>query len=567
MAAAGDKPNVLIIIMDDLAYGDLVCHGNPHTQTPHLDRLHSESTRLTRYCSGPLCTPARAALMTGRHPYRTRAIDTYCGRAMLDPDEVTLAELMRDAGYATAISGKWHLGDCYPMRAMDKGFDEALVHNSGGIGQPGNQGNGDYFDPGLMHNGRPTPSQGYCTDIFADHCIDFVQSHTAEPWFCYLATNAPHCPMIVGDEWAQRYLDKGMPEKLARFYGMVDNIDMNVGRVLKAIDQTGQAGNTIVVYTSDHGPCPSAMTDGRHRFNAGLRDGKGTLYEGGVRTPCFWRWPGRIAAGQDVDRVTNPIDFMPTLAAACGLTLPTDRTIDGANLLPLMTGETTESDWADRTVCMQWHRGDIPEKYRNGAAIGQRYKWLSPSGWKPTDPVRAEELYDLEADPGEQQNIIDQQPDIAAALKAEYERWFEDVSSTRGSTPEENYMCPATVVGTAHENPTLLSRQDGRLYKDASEGWGTRNPMWWWVTVPEAAAFDVRVRLPKELDGAAKLTIRWQDVEQTVDVDQYTGEHRFENVVLAAGTGRFEATLMQDQTRLCVREAWLTRRDIPVNSA
>ena len=569
MPASRHQPNVLIIMMDDLAFGDLACHGNPYIQTPNLDRLHAQSARLTRYTSGPLCTPARAALMTGRHPYRTRAIDTYCGRSMLDAEEITLAQTLRDAGYQTCISGKWHLGDCYPTRAIDRGFDEAFVHNSGGIGQPGNLQRNGYFDPGLMHNGKLTPSKGYCTDIFTDHCIDYIAKHRDQPWFCYLATNAPHVPLIVADKWAKPYRDMGLPDVYAKLYGMVSNIDMNVGRVLDHLDKLKLADDTIVVFTSDHGPCPSSRHNGEHRFNAGLRGQKGSLYEGGIRTPCLWRWPNRFPEGRDIDRLANPIDFLPTLAAACGASLPADRTIDGINLLPLLTGEADVGRWPDRTLCMQWHRGDIPQRYRNAAVLTQRYKWVCDIGWEADERIGKPELFDLQDDPHEQHDIIADCPDLAADLKAEYDRWFDDVSSTRGSTPEENYAPPPIVLGDAHANPVLLSRQDGRLYPGVAEGWGDKHPMFWHVRIDKPAVFDVRVQLPESLAFPGRLTIRWQDVERTIDPnhdgDPVAGSVVLPSLHLPAGVGSFEARLEREGEAMCVQDVTLTRTGLPVN--
>jgi len=242
---AEQRPNVVLIAMDDLAYGDLACHGNPYCQTPHLDTMHRHGVRCSRSASGLVCTPARASLMTGRHAYRTRAIDTYCGRTTLDPDEVTLPQILRAAGYRTCISGKWHLGDNYPSRPMDLGFEKQLMHHGGGLRQPGNPGhwhNRDgYFNPLLNHNGHLVERPGYCTDIFTDHALEFIEQCRSEPFFVYLATNAPHTPLEIGDEWAQKYRDLGLPENVARIYGMVENIDHNVGRVFEKLEQLGLA--------------------------------------------------------------------------------------------------------------------------------------------------------------------------------------------------------------------------------------------------------------------------------------------------------------------------------------
>jgi len=535
------RPNVVVIIMDDLTWGDLGCHGNPHTQTPHLDAMHGQSTRLERYCTGPLCTPARVSLMTGRYPYRTRAIDTYCGRSMMDPDEVTLAEVLRDAGYATCISGKWHLGDCYPMRACDKGFDESLVHNGGGLRQPGNLGHfddpprDDYFNPLLTHNGRRESVEGYCTDIFTDHAMRFIEAHRDDPFFLYLGTNAPHTPCIVDDEWSKRYLELGYDEKLAKLYGMVDNIDHNVGRLLGKLDERQLADDTIVIYTSDHG----AQGGGQHglrdrfRFNSGLRGGKGTPYDGGIKTPCFWRWPGRFDAGRVIDRITNPVDYLPTLAAACGATVPEDRTIDGVNLLPLLLGETSADDWPQRHCFVQWHRGDEPVRDRNFACVGDRYKLCRTHETKPL------ELYDLIADPQESRDIADEQPDIVGQMHTAYHAWFEDVSSERPM----NFAPPPIVVGSPHEITTVLTRQDWRV--DGDDGWTDEIRAHWHVTVAAAGDYNVRVE--------------WAPLPQPAELHVQIGNVEYRTPV-AAGRSELSHPLALPEGRAIVR-ADLTAED------
>jgi len=381
--AAPSRPDVVVIMMDDLAYGDLACHGNPHVVTPHLDRLHGESARLTRYSSGPMCTPARASLMTGRYHQRTRAYDTFCGRSMIDPGEVTLGHVLGAAGYRTGAFGKWHLGDAYPMRAGDLGFEETLVHNAGGIGQPGDHRQNHwregeaYFDPVLHRDGVPEPSSGYCTDVLTDAAIDFVTRAGSEraPFFCYLATNAPHTPLEVPDEWIDRYrADDRLGEVHARLYAMVENIDWNVGRLLAAIDPA----TTLVVYTSDHGPCPSARDfslppDRQVRWNAGLRGEKGSLYDGAVKVPSFWRGPG-VTGGRDIATVASPIDVLPTLASVCGAELPADVALDGVDLSPLLAGGSgSDASGDDRTLFLQWHRGNTQERYTRSTG-----RWRAP---------------------------------------------------------------------------------------------------------------------------------------------------------------------------------------------
>ncbi|MCC7492086.1 MAG: arylsulfatase [Fimbriimonadaceae bacterium] len=545
MAAAERRPNIVFIIMDDLGYGDLACHGNPHTRTPHLDQLHHDGARLTRYCSGPLCTAARAATMTGRHPYRTRAIDTYVGRSVIDPSELTLPHLLRDAGYATGLFGKWHLGDTYPCRPHDQGFDEAYYHTGGGLRQPANVGRDSYFDPDLIHNGHLVHTTGYCTDLFAEAALRFIEAQRERSFFCYLATNAPHSPFEIADEWVAPYRAQGLPETWARVYGMVANIDHNVGRVLGCLDRLGLADNTVVVYTSDHGPCGSASVNRQVRWNAGLRGLKGQLYEGGVKVPCFVRWPGQIAP-RDIDRLANPIDWLPTLTAVGCTRPPEDRAIDGLNLLPLLRGELPASAWLDRPIPMQWHRGDVPQRYRNAGVLGQRHKWYWPEGGQP-------EVYDLAADPAEQHNLAAAQPGLEQELRAVYDAWFDDVSNTRGNTPEENYAPVPIRLGTPHENPTALTRQDWRLY-GTQDGWADHLPGYWPVQIETAGDYAVLLDLPPQAKPGT-LTVRCGDLELQRPVPPGSTVAQFEHLTLPAGRQTFEAYLEVDGQRLGIRQA------------
>ena len=497
--SAPERPNVVVIMMDDLGYGDLACHGNPYVQTPALDALHAESVRLTRYSSGPMCTPARASLMTGRYHLRTRAIDTFCGRSMIDPGEVTLGAVLRDAGYRTGAFGKWHLGDAYPMRACDLGFDETLMHNAGGIGQPGDHRENHwregeaYFDPVLFRDGVPEHTSGYCTDVFADETIAFIGANHAAPFFAFFATNAPHTPLEVPEQWIEQYRGGDLGETHARLYGMVSNIDWNVGRILATLDALGLRDNTMVLYTSDHGPCPSSRdfslpADRQMRFNAGLRGEKGSLYDGAVKVPSFWRWPAAFAGGRDEDRVASPIDVLPTVAAAAGAALPTAVTLDGVDLMPLLVG--SERFWPDRRIYMQWHRGNAPERYRNYAVITQQFKLHRPT------PDAGDELYDLVADPFETTDVAREQHEVVAELRAAYDAWFDDMERTR----PDPYAAPRIVIGGDAPDPVVLTRQDWRIDDGVADmgelaGWLGTTRGAWEVEVREDTPARVEVRL------------------------------------------------------------------------
>jgi len=516
------RPNVLLILTDDQCYGDLGCHGNDKIRTPHLDRLAAESVEFTHFYVSPVCAPTRASLMTGRYNYRTGAIDTYLGRAMMHPDEVTIAELFAAAGYRTGIFGKWHLGDNYPMRPGDQGFQESLVHKGGGICQPSDPPGGDsYFNPTLYHNGRPVKTTGYCTDVYTDAAIAFIEANRARPWLVYHATNAPHGPLQVPDRYAEPYLKAGLPENTAKVYGMVTNIDDNVGRLLAKLKELKLEENTIVIFLTDNGPCPGQRDKGQPiRYNAGLRDQKGTPYDGGIRVPFFIRWPARLKGGRKLETVAAHIDVLPTLAEACGVKRPADIKLDGLSLMPLLLGD--KAPWPDRTVYIQWHRGDEPVLYRGSMARSQRWKL-----------VNGRELYDMAADPGENDNVAAKHPDIVAKMRKGYEEWFRDVSATRGYDP------PRIVLGTPHENPSLLTRQD---WRGPRAGWAPDSLGHWEVTVAQPGKYRFRaIFRPVEATTAVQLSLG--SVRLHKEVPKGAKEATFGDAEIEPGDVRLEAWL------------------------
>jgi arylsulfatase A-like enzyme len=480
--------------------------------------------------------------MTGRYNYRTRVVDTYMGRAMMDPQEVTLAEMLGAAGYRTAIFGKWHLGDNYPLRAIDQGFQEALVHKGGGIGQPSDPPGGtSYFDPVLQHNGRAVKKQGYCSDVYTDAAIAFIEASRAQPFFVYLAFNAPHVPLEISEDYVQPYRDMQLandqfpaighplpkpldPEYTARVYGMVTNIDDNVGRLLAALDTHGLARDTIVVFLTDNGPWGV-------RYVSGMLDMKTSVHEGGIRVPCFIRWPAALPANRVVDRIAAHIDLTPTILEACGVPRPEGVAFDGKSLLPLLKGEA--SDWPDRTLFAQWHRGDVPERYRAFAARSQQYKLVRPEpAQKSTLPLeKTFELYDMEADPYEMRNIAEDHPDIVEWLRAAYDRWFDDVSSTRGYDP------PRIALGAPQENPTVLTRQD---WRGPQAAWTPAGVGYWETEVARAGSYAITLHLaPRPEATTAQLSI--QGAVRAHDLDPGATEWTFEPVALAAGPARLQA--------------------------
>jgi len=498
--ATGDEPrrsqpNVILVMTDDQGWGDLGVHGNTTLRTPNLDRMARASARIDPFYVAPVCAPTRAALMTGRHTQRTRAIDTYVGRAMLEPEEVTLAERLRDAGYATGIFGKWHLGDCAPMRPMDQGFERSLVHRGGGIGQPSDPEGGErrYTDPRLLDEGVERDFEGYCTDIYFDAAIDWIdQVRDDRPFFAYVATNAPHGPFHdVPEDLLAYYQGLDLPDRVARVYAMIENIDQNVGELFSALDARGLTDDTLVVFLCDNGPNTA-------RFNGGLRETKSSVYDGGVRSPFFAHWPARLAPRHIEGSPAAHIDLVPTVLAACDVPRPDG--LDGVSLLGLLDGSVAALP--ERPIIIQAHRGDYPVRYhhfmvRRGdwklvhpTGFGRKFDWADRARGKSPITVDYEpELYDLASDPSEQRDVAAANPEVVASLTAVYEEWFNE---TGASNP---YNYGPTPILLSREGPSrvVLTRQD--WVRSDGRSWGDNG--YWTVRFADDSSWSVRVRFPR----------------------------------------------------------------------
>jgi arylsulfatase len=423
-ADAPKRPNVVFILTDDQGYGDLSCHGNPVLKTPNLDRLHAEGVRFTDCHVSPTCSPTRAALMTGRHEFKSGVTHTILERERLSLKATTLPQVLRSAGYTTGIFGKWHLGDEDDRQPGRRGFDEVFIHGAGGIGQsyPGSCGDAPgntYFDPAILHNGRFEKTHGYCTDVFFRQAETWMASVKGRrPFFCYIAPNAPHAPLQVRPEDERRYAGT-VPADVAKFYGMIANIDDNVGRLLAKLRDWGIERDTLVVFMNDNGG-----TAGVKVYNAGMRGQKVTPYQGGTRAASFWRWPGTLPAAMDVARLTAHIDVFPTLAEIAGAKVPAEVAagFDGRSLLPLL--RDANADWPERTLFT--HVGRWPK----GKAAESKYKEfrVRTSQWSLVGHDKTKlELYDLPADPGEQNDLAARQPEVVRRLMESYDRWWDEV--------------------------------------------------------------------------------------------------------------------------------------------
>jgi arylsulfatase len=413
----GSRPNIVLIITDDQGYGELACHGNPIIKTPNLDRLHAASTRFTAFHVSPTCAPTRASIMTGMHEFRNGVTHTIMQRERLALDATTIAELLVKAGYQTGIFGKWHLGDEELYRPARRGFTESFIHGAGGIGQsyPGSCGDfpkNSYFDPYVLHNERVVKTEGYCTDVFFDQAQKWIESNQSRPFYAQIATNAPHSPLICPIKYQEPYERLGLDENSAAYYGMITNIDDNIGRLLRQLDELDLDERTLVIFMTDNGHTPDLL------FNSGMRGKKGTAHEGGTRVPAFFRWPGQLRAGADIGALTSAVDIFPTFAELCGISVPDSLQLDGRSLVPLL--RDPQSDWPNRflfTHLGRWERGNIAQsKYKECSVRSQRYRL-----------VNNRELYDIVNDPGEQQNVIEQQPTMVADMRKAYDEWWNSV--------------------------------------------------------------------------------------------------------------------------------------------
>lgn len=435
LLSAADRPNIILVITDDQGYGPVGEHGHPWIQTPHLDDLHDQSVRFTRFLVSPTCSPTRAALMSGRHPLKNGITHTILERERMALSTVTLPQVLKEAGYRSGIFGKWHLGDEEAYQPHKRGFDEAFIHGAGGIGQgykcscadvPGNK----YFDPVIRHNGSFVKTKGYCTDIFFAAALGWIkeQKESGDPFFAYISTNAPHGPFIAPPKYAKRFTDLGFAKTQAGFYGMVENIDANMGLLMGKLNEWKLEGNTVLIFMSDNGmtgngagrgPKPlgkDANGELMEWFNAGQKGLKGSPDEGGVRVPFFVRWKGKYQAGRDIDTLAAHIDVLPTFAALAGATLP-DSQVEGRSLAPLMDG--AEMDWPDRfffTQVGRWKTGEDPNQsqWRNFAVRNDRFRLVG------------EALFDMEKDPGQTANIAADHPEVVNAMREAYDKFWKE---------------------------------------------------------------------------------------------------------------------------------------------
>jgi arylsulfatase len=485
-ALAAARPNVIIVITDDQGHGDLSCHGNPVLKTPNLDRLYRESVRFTDFHVSPMCTPTRGQLLSGLDCLRNGAMNVSSGRTLLRRELPTMADLFAAAGYRCGQFGKWHLGDNYPYRPHDRGFHEAVYYPSSHISSAPDFWNNDYFDDTYFRNGRRESFQGYTTDVFFREAIAWMQAQAEaeKPFFCYLATAAAHGPLFVPDRYRQPYRDQ--KRNVASFYGMVANIDENIGRLEDFLKESGLRDNTILIFMTDNGG-----TAGVPVYNAGMRGRKIELYEGGHRVPCFWRFPqGEFGAPRDIGEMTHVQDVLPTLIDLCELAAPSEARFDGVSLAPLLRGQAERLP--DRSLVIQFSRMNAPRPQKGDACVL----------WRRWRLIGDRELFDLESDPEQQRDVAAEHPEVVARMRAHYEKWWREIE------PRLDEFEPI-VLGADQENPALLSPcewADVFLDQSAQVRRGERKNGVWHVEIAREGEYEIILRRwPKET--GAEITV------------------------------------------------------------
>ncbi len=499
---ASDRPNVILIITDDQGYGDLSCHGNPVIKTPNIDKLYAESVRFTDFHLDPTCSASRAALMTGKYAHRVGVWRTVSGGNHLRAKETTIADVFKASGYRTGAFGKWHLGSNYPYRPMDRGFEEWLGHGDGGTGTTDDWFDNDRVNDHYWHNGERIKKDGYAPDVFFDAAIDFVKEGKNDPFFIYLATYLPHSPHTVPDtSMVQKYKGR-LPDKVAYFFAGIDRIDQNIGKLRLALEESGKAENTIFIFMSDNGG-----TEGVPLFNAGMRGQKASVYDGGHRVPFFIHWPkGNIKQGSDVNDLTAHFDVLPTLIDLCDLSDKKNTDFDGRSFKQQL--KQPELKLAERTLFVEKQWVFTPEEWKG--TVGMTNRWRL---------VDSKELYDIQKDSAQKDNVINQHPEIVKSIQQAHKKYWERVSPGDRDTPR-------VIVGHKDDPEIFLTSSDWFLtdgpWNHAQVAAGSSETGAWDITIAKKGIYRFEVcRWPREANAAIQGVPKF---EKEVDAWKVDGE-------------------------------------------
>ena len=412
-AALAQRPNVIVIMTDDTG-NNIGYQGNPYVTTPHIDSLATEGVSLSNFHQMPMCTASRAGLMSGQYAEHTGAWRTSLGRTMMRGDVYTIAEAFRDNGYATGHYGKWHLGDNWPMAPQDQGFNDVVGLRCGGIGQIADYWGNDYFDDTYYRNGKPEKFEGYCTDVFFNETMRFIREKKDEPFFIYLAPNITHLPLKVAEKYSKKHVDNGIDEKLAILYGMIDNLDENMGRLLACLRETGVDEKTIILMTTDDGVQGAAVSRTPDYWNMGMRGKKGSQEEGGHRVFSYLRWTGGNIGTPGVNNETliSIQDVYPTMLDLCGLPMPRNVEFSGRSFKPYLTSPLNPEE-DDRPIFFY---------YYNPKKIDQRENQTCVI-WKNWRLIANTQLYDISKDKMQENDVAVDYPEVVKKLQAEFDAY------------------------------------------------------------------------------------------------------------------------------------------------
>lgn len=494
---ANVKPNVILIVTDDQGFGDVGFHGNSVIKTPNLDALAATATELTNFHVGTTCAPSRAGLLTGRNSNRNNAWHTIGGCSILNEKEETLADVFATNGYQTAMFGKWHLGDNYPYRPQDRGFKKALYHGGGGVGQTPDYWNNNYKDDTYFRNGKPEKFKGYCTDVWFAETSKYISQQKQAPFFTYLALNAPHGPFNVPKEYVELYTDANLTARQKRFYGMITNLDENLGKLIKQLKQDGQWDNTIFIFTTDNGTAAgiSGKNGNQTGHNGGLRGTKGSQYDGGHRVPFLVSWPAKGITNANItssNELVAHVDLLPTLANLCGLEFKAKNPLDGKDMSAVLLGEAKQED---RLLVVDTQRLQWPEKNRNSCVMQGEWRL-----------VNGTELYNLAEDLGQKNNLAATEPDRVKTMQTFYDEWWNSTVNDMHYaeiplTAPNEAMVLLTVHDLHTEQPIPWNQDLIRKAEQSPEGYYLVR-----VTEPGRYQFDL-YRYPPESGFALNETV------------------------------------------------------------
>jgi len=497
------KPNVVIVMTDDQGYGEMSCHGNPVLKTPHIDNLAEHSTQFSDFHVSPMCAPTRGQLLTGLDAVKNGCVNVSSGRGLLRKELPTMADIFSDNGYTTGVFGKWHLGDNYPYRPQDRGFEESIWFPSSHIGSVPDFWGNDYFDDTFIHNGKREKFEGYCTDIFFNRAMDFIKKARSnnKPFLVYIPTNTPHWPFFAKEEdinaveeaFATSSLAKKELEDrdgLIKYLAMIRNIDSNIGRLRNFLSDNNLNKNTIFIFLTDNGSIFSTKY-----YDAGMRGMKTQLWDGGHRVPLFIHYPNGNFETNMVNGLTQVQDILPTLVDLCDLELSRYITFDGSSLLPQLKENKPISD--DRIFVINYSR--MPSGFEYPSPYGQSIvrKDKSVVLWKRWRLIENRELYNLETDPMQTTDVFNQHPEVVLMMRNHLDNWWAPVKEM-ANEPQR------IIIGNERENPMMLTAcewldvfvdQQGQVKN------GTEKNGYWLLDVEEAGTYEFALRRwPKELD-------------------------------------------------------------------